>query len=140
MAAESARTSLRESAKEYAAIQDAKKTPEELAKAKSAELAKNAMEFVPGRGLVPVEAPESKEQACASPRTPHASSAVAAQVEQALQHTDKMLDEEVRAFLDSRRVQTSQLRRPRSRARARQLANGGLLWWYSRRCSSTSCG
>ena len=107
VAAESARTSLRESAKEYAAIQDAKKTPEELAKAKSAELAKNAMEFVPGRGLVAVEAPESKDEACASPRTPHASSAVAAQVEQALQHTDKMLDEEVRAFIDARREQTS---------------------------------
>jgi hypothetical protein len=103
VAAESARASLRESAREYAELQDAKRTPEEIAKAKAAELAKNAMEFVPGRGLVPVEPPESKDEP-ASPRTPHANSAVAAQVELALQHTDKILDEEVRAAVSIARA------------------------------------
>ena len=82
-AAEAAKKSLEDSAREYEEANAAAPTIEQ---AKSRELAERAKSTV-------TKSPNKCE--AASPHTPFANSAVAARVEKALAETDKLLDEEV---------------------------------------------
>lgn len=81
-AAEAAKKSLEESSREY---EEANAAAPSLEKARSLELAERAK----------LNVTTSPNLNLASPHTPFANSAVAAQVEKALSKTDKLLDEEV---------------------------------------------